>query len=89
MSELATDSWAGKEGALAISQGTHWVFQTPYEGMRIYDRSEARMRFYREGWIASDPISNPIGGTTIDAEARGTIATLLQSLRSLGILPAN
>ena len=85
----ATEDWSEQENCLAISQETHWVFQTPYEGMRIYDREEAAIRFWRDGWSDPQSIADPDGGSTIDIEARGTIATLLLCLRSLGILPAN
>ena len=85
----ASEEWSGHENCLAISHETHWVFQTPYEGMRIYDREEATIRFWRNGWSDPQSIPDPAGGSTIDIEARGTIATLLLCLRSLGILPAN
>ena len=85
----ASEDWSEQENCLAISQETHWVFQTPYEGMRIYDREEAAIRLRRAGWRGPQSIPDPAGGSTIDVEARGTIATLLLCLRSLGILPAN
>ena len=85
----ASDPWSGREDSLAISQGTHWMYQTPFEGMRVYDRERAAIRVWRNGWSAPEPIPDPTGGSTIDAEARGAIATLLESLRALGILPAN
>jgi len=85
----ASEEWRGQENCLAISQDTHWVFQTPYEGMRIYDREEAAIRFWRDGWSDPQSIHDAAGGSTIDIEARGTIATLLLCLRGLGILPAN
>ena len=37
--------------------------------------------------IAADP--RPDRGTVVDDEARGAIATLLETLRALGIRPAN
>ena len=89
VAETAGDVWIGREGALAISQGTHWVFQLPYEGMRIFDREQGAVRLWRDGWTVASPVTDPVGGTTIDTEARDTITTLLRSLRSLGILPAN
>ena len=57
--------------------------------MRIYDWEEAAIRLWRGGWSDPQSIPDPAGGSTIGIEARGTIATLLLCLRSLGILPAN
>ncbi len=87
--EPATDEWSGQEDRLAISQETHWVFQSPFEGMRIYDREQAAIRLWRDGWSDPQSVPDPAGGANIDTEARGAIATLLLCLRSLGILPAN
>ena len=50
---------------------------------------EGSLRIWRGGWSLSPPIPDPAGGTVVDDEARGAIATLLESLRALGILPAN
>lgn len=85
----ATEEWSEQEDCLAISQETHWVFQSPFEGMRVYDRENAAIRLWRDGWSDPQAIPDPAGGATIDAEARGAIATLLLCLRSLGILSAN
>ena len=89
VADPASAEWTGQEGSLAISQDTHWEFQAPYEGMRIFDREQETIRIWRGGWSLSPPIPDPAGGTVVDDEARGAIATLLESLRALGILPAN
>lgn len=89
VADAAGEEWTGQEGSLAISQGTHWVFQTPCEGMQIFDRQQGTIRIWRDGWSVSQPIGDPSGGATVDIEARGAIATLLGSLRTLGILPLN
>ena len=89
VADPASAEWTGQEGSLAISQDTHWEFQVPYEGMRIFDRERGVIRIRRGDWSLSPPIPDPTGGTVVDDEARGAIATLLESLRALGILPAN
>lgn len=89
VADPASAEWTGQEGSLAISQDTHWEFQAPYEGMRIFDREQGAIRIWRGGWSLPPPIPDPTGGTVVDDEARGAIATLLESLRALGILPAN
>ena len=89
VADPASAEWTGQEGSLAISRDTHWEFQAPYEGMRIFDRKRGAIRIWRGGWSLSPPIPDPTGGTVVDDEARGAIATLLESLRALGILPAN
>ena len=89
VTDPAGEEWTGQESSLAISQGTHWAFQAPYEGMRIFDRQQGTIRIWRDGWSVSQSIAEPSGGATVDIEARGAIATLLGSLRTLGILPLN
>lgn len=85
----AAGEWAGREGAIAISQGTHWLFQSAREGMMIYDADRAAYRFRRGAWTIAVPVSDPVGGSVVDTQARDAIATLLALLRAQGIVAAN
>jgi hypothetical protein len=56
--------------------------------MRVFDRSTGQSLLYVGGWRRETEVSTPVGGTTVDVEARGAIDTLIQILRRSGILPA-
>lgn len=89
VADPADGAWSGQEGALAMSQGTHWLFLPPQEGMCVYDEEHGALRLWRGGWSTPEAVADPDGGTTIDVEARGAIVTLLAALRGLGIIRAN
>jgi len=83
----ATGAWAGQEGALACWQGGNWIFVQPRNGLRLLDLSVGQERLFLDGWkIPAEP-TVPTGGTTIDAEARATLAQLITALRVSGVLP--
>ena len=80
--------FADHPGYLAGFLGGTWIFAAPVEGMRLYDRAARQFLVYADGWKRVAEPDMPTGGATIDQEARGTIATLIQALRDAGILPA-
>ena len=81
--------WTGQAGKLACRQSGVWLFITPRDGLRVLDRSNGQEKHYFGSWLAPTAPAAPIGGTTIDAEARAAIASLLTVLRQAGVLPAN
>lgn len=83
-----TGDWVGHAGKIACRQGGNWLFITPRDGMRVLDRSTGQVRSYHGGWVAPTPPDIPSGGTTIDAEARSSIASLIARLREAGVFPA-
>ena len=83
-----TGAWSGQSGNVACRQAGQWLFVTPVPGMRVFNRASSQ-DFRRVGtsWTAPVAPAAPIGGTTIDVEARAVIANLLQCLRDAGMFP--
>ncbi len=83
----ATAEWAGNEGCLANWTGFGWRFQRPVAGMQIWLKSENAYRIWTEDvWLPAAVISDPQGGTSIDAEARAALVALLDHMRRSGFL---
>lgn len=85
----ATGDWTGQDGKIACYQSGNWLFATPFDGLRIFDRSSHLFTHYSSGWQGASAISAPNGGTTIDTQARSTLANLISALQTTGILPAS
>jgi hypothetical protein len=66
-----------------------WLFVAPRDGMRLLDRSTGQEKHYFASWQVPAAPAVPSGGTTVDAEARATIADLIVALRTAGIFPAS
>ena len=81
-------SWAGHASELACFTAGTWIFLQPLDGMRVFDRSASQFLLYRGGWSAAASPAEPIGGSTIDTEARLAIAGLTAALTAAGILPS-
>lgn len=85
----AGGDWLGEDGAIAVFQGSHWLFQPPLPGTSLRRLDTGQLCLYSDGWTtAPDPVE-PSGGTTIDTEARAAIAALVSALRHSGIFPAS
>ena len=82
-----TGAWAGQAGKIASFQQGQWLFQTPRDGLRIFNRMTGQELFYFGSWKAPARPALPAGGTVIDAQARSAIAALIDSLVSAGLLP--
>ena len=54
--------------------------------MIIHDNSTHARLVFTNAWQTAPEISDPTGGTTIDAEARGAIVALASALRNLGMI---
>lgn len=83
----ASGDWENQDGSIACRQGGNWLFVTPLDGMRIFDRSAAQFMLYDGDWNAPAAPASPSGGATIDVEARNAIDALLAALRVAGIFP--
>ncbi|TCM16951.1 uncharacterized protein DUF2793 [Novosphingobium sp. PhB165] len=84
----ASGDWAGNDGMLASYQSGGWTFITPRDGMRVFDRSTGQDRLFSGSWRKASPPTEPVGGSTVDGEARAAIANLVASLQAVGILPS-
>lgn len=90
----ATGAWTGKEGRIAVWGTAGWRFHDPIEGMVCWLVSGSRRIRYAGGvWTldwpqAAPPRSIPQadGGAIVDAEARATIALVLQRMREVGLI---
>jgi hypothetical protein len=83
----ATGEWAGQDLSLACRQAGGWIFIPPRDGMRIFDLSSAQERLFFGTWRKADLPAEPLGGSTVDQEARTTINHLIAALQALGVLP--
>jgi hypothetical protein len=84
----ASDAWLGQAGKIAARQAGNWLFFTPRDGIKLLNRASGQeMRFFTS-WKSATRPSLPSGGTTIDAEARTSLAAILAALTTAGIVPA-
>ncbi|MDR7123692.1 DUF2793 domain-containing protein [Pseudotabrizicola sp. 4114] len=78
-----TGAWVGNVGALAMRAAGGWIYITPREGWRAWDRTTEAMRVYRNGGWGGLPLQQVDGlgiGTGFDATNRLAVvspATLL------------
>jgi hypothetical protein len=85
----ATGEWSGADGKLALRQSGNWLFASPSEGMRLFDKSTAQVMLYHGGWQRPAAPAAPSGGAVIDAEARTAIAELVTALTAAGVFPSS
>lgn len=83
-----TGDWAGQAGKIACRQAGNWLFIEPRDGMRLLDRSTGQERHYFSGWQVPVAPAAVAGGSTIDAEARAAITSLISALRIAGVFAA-
>ena len=89
----AQGDWQGEDGAIAVHQGTHWLFQQPLPGASVRRLDTGQVSIYAGspagGWTTASEPAEPTGGTTIDSQARAAIAALITALRHSGIFSAS
>jgi hypothetical protein len=85
----ATGDWAGQDGKIACYQSGNWLFITPFDGLRMFNRSTHQFIHYSGTWTVPASVIAPSGGTTIDTQARTTLANLISALQTAGILPGS
>ncbi|MCB2048639.1 MAG: DUF2793 domain-containing protein [Novosphingobium sp.] len=83
----ATGLWAGKDGMIAARQADNWLFVSPREGMRIFDKSTRQERLFTSAWQTPNVPVEPTGGSVVDSEARAVLAELISALRVSGVFP--
>ena len=86
--DTPSGEWTGHAGALASRQAGAWLFAAPLAGMRIFDIATGQHLLFAESWRRAPAPPAPTGGATVDAEARDTLATLVEALKTAGIFAA-
>ena len=96
VSPLAGQAWlvaanpsgvfAGHASAIAGYTAGGWRFIAAQAGLRVYDKTSACFRHYTGFWQRCVTPATPVGGTTIDQEARTAIGNILEKLVTAGIL---
>jgi hypothetical protein len=85
----ASGAFTGHEHQIAGWTEGGWRFIYPIEGMRTFDRTIGAFRHYSSGWSYAEAPALPVGGATIDAEARVCLATLISALETSRIISTN
>jgi hypothetical protein len=85
----ANEAWTGKDGHLAVWAGSEWLFISPRKGMSVYDEGAGHFFVFDSNWESASAPTAPVGGTTIDTEARQALETLVQSLQKIGIIASS
>ncbi|WP_366146188.1 DUF2793 domain-containing protein [Erythrobacter sp.] len=78
--------WADHADHIAARVGGAWHFVNPREGMEFFDQSAGRRIIFRSQWDEANSPPEAQGGTVVDAEARATLAALIDTLEGVGIL---
>ena len=82
----ASGAWQGWDDAIAARRANDWLRLDPVEGMRVLDLATGQSLLRRDGaWLRPAAPAVSEGGSTIDREARDTIATLIDALRESGV----
>jgi hypothetical protein len=84
----ASGAFEGRDGCVAGFAAGSWIFVTPTDGMRVFDRSTGQSVPYIGGWRRETAPVSPRGGSTIDLEARAAIDALIEHLQRTGDLPS-
>ncbi len=84
----AVAEWEGRSNQIAGWSSAGWHFINPQESMRIIVASDQVAATYSAGfWASAASIEEPAGGMTIDSQARAAIDSILETLRTMKILP--
>ncbi len=82
----ASGAWAERDQHIACYQGEQWIFVAASDGMLAFDRATGLRRVFQGGWSTALSAPQITGGTTIDAEARAAIATIVAALSHYGMM---
>lgn len=80
-------AWVGQENAIALWTANGWRFAAAVNGMKVTKLADGtQLRFDGVTWTEPGLVGAPVGGSTIDSEARSAIATLILHLGAQGLL---
>lgn len=84
----AVAQWSDRVDHIAGWSAGGWHFIKPQESMKILLQSDQSSAIYVDGvWQFLQQVDAPIGGATVDLEARTAIDSILTLLRTAQILP--
>lgn len=83
-----TGVFAGHADQIAGWTDGGWRFIQPSEGLRAFDRAAGAFQQYADGWMSAPSPNLPVGGATVDVEARASLAALVITLEQIGVLSA-
>ena len=86
--ENPTGEWTGHPASLACRQNSGWLFLEPRDGLRAFDKASSREGLFFGIWRKASQFVEPLGGTTVDVQARAAITELMVALQAVGILPS-
>ena len=87
VSHSPSGSFESHADELACWQQEQWTFISPRSGMSVFDRGIGANRRFAGRWTVPSPISRPVGGATVDIEARAAIDAIIDCLSLNGSLP--
>ncbi|APG63233.1 hypothetical protein LPB140_11050 [Sphingorhabdus lutea] len=84
--ETPTGIWANYANYLAVYFENGWRYIAPKINLRIWSKHQNKMlRYDGNIWGGGNIVTAPNGGTTIDVEARSTLAQILSLLQAQGL----
>lgn len=91
-----TGAWSGKANYLTQYINRTWVFYSPFEGMRVWDKATAQGMVYKSGWVNELSAYGKVGFYGATAVTKPTVtgsrggnaalASLLTQLATLGLI---
>ena len=82
-----TGGWAGQDNAIALWTAGGWRFAPARGRMQVTRRADgAQLRFDGAAWAGPGVVGTPVGGSTIDSEARSALTSLILHLAAQGLL---
>ncbi len=86
ISDTPSGVWAQRANQIAILTENGFRYIEPIVGMRIYNEQSECMMMYKDmSWYIAPILSEPIGGSNIDSQARESIAMIMENLRQFGL----
>lgn len=86
VSSGASGEWGGHERQIACFSAGIWHFLSPNAATVVFDKSAAQFRKCDADWQQPVTIVPPMGGQSVDFEARQAIGEICQLLREAGLL---
>ena len=79
--------WASRQDQIAIWTAGGWRFIEPVAHSELFVVSVNETAVFRDGnWVFGGSVFSPVGGSTIDVEARQAIESILAALRIKGVI---